>query len=250
MLADFLVQSSNNGIPIKLIYRLINLTFESQRAEMFCAISVPVLERAQSLAAESSDLNREEFQRMYRGILQGYLKYFVKKQPSAFQNWARDRVTCTCGDCWRLNLFLVSATQQVARFPVSKNKRHHLHRILDNNRVDCTHITERIIPETLVVTKRDKGKAAYDAWLSRCKEAHEALQRFDQDALRELLGDQQYEAIIGMHCIIMDEANAPSFLPRIAPLKETQQKATTSAQGPAQAGVKRKAQVIDLCDSD
>lgn len=192
MLADFLVQSSNNGIPIKLIYRLINLTFESQRAEMFRAISVPFLERAQSLAAESSDLNREEFQRMYRGVLQGYLKCFVKKQPPAFQNWARDRVTCTCGDFWRLNLLLVSATQQVARFLVGENKRHHLHRILDNDRVvDCTHVTERIIPETLVVTKRDKAKATYDAWLSRCKEAHETLQRFDQDALGSLLGDQQ-----------------------------------------------------------
>lgn len=241
---------SHMGIAVKILHSSVECVLDHQRSEMYRAVSIPYLTRIQKLAMRSSGGCLEEFQRMYCTTLEGYLKRFVQRQPPAFQNWARNRVTCSCGDCWRLNLFLVSATQQVARFPVSKNKRHHLHSVLDINRVDCTHITERIIPETLVVTKRDKGKAAYDAWLSRCKEAHEALQRFDQDALRNLLGDQQYEAIVGMHCIIMDEANAPAFLPRVAPLRETQQKARTSAQGPAQAGVKRKAEVIDLCDSD
>ena len=59
-----------------------------------------------------------------------------------------------CADCMSLAAFLSNPSQQVGRFKMGEMRRMHLHRRLDGNQMDCSHVTERIgSPQTLVVTK-------------------------------------------------------------------------------------------------
>jgi hypothetical protein len=53
-----------------------------------------------------------------------------------------------------LAAFLRDPAARVGRFPLRKDRRQHLHRIIDGRQCDCTHVTERKgSPQTLVCTK-------------------------------------------------------------------------------------------------
>ena len=71
------------------------------------------------------------------------------------QDWTRDaNLGCRCEDCQMLSRFLSDAAQQVARFPLRKDRRQHLHQQIDKHRLDLTHVTDRVgSPQTLVCTK-------------------------------------------------------------------------------------------------
>ncbi|HPM81543.1 MAG TPA: hypothetical protein PLF81_12635 [Candidatus Anammoximicrobium sp.] len=65
-----------------------------------------------------------------------------------------DKLSCKCADCRALSAFLADPDRQQARFPMAKERRRHLHSIIDSNRCDCTHVTERRgRPLTLVCAK-------------------------------------------------------------------------------------------------
>ena len=64
------------------------------------------------------------------------------------------KLSCSCGDCGTLSAFLANPDQKQGRFPLAKRRRQHLHQIIDGNRCDLTHVTERRgSPFTLVCTK-------------------------------------------------------------------------------------------------
>ena len=64
------------------------------------------------------------------------------------------KLSCTCPDCRELSQFLADAHESVHRFPVRKERRRHLHQIIESNSCDLTHITSRSgNPQTLVCTK-------------------------------------------------------------------------------------------------
>lgn len=64
------------------------------------------------------------------------------------------KLSCNCSDCQALSRFLANPNQQLARFPLAKARRQHLHGIIESNRCDNTHITERQgSPFTLVCIK-------------------------------------------------------------------------------------------------
>lgn len=64
------------------------------------------------------------------------------------------KLSCSCGDCHALSAFLANPEQKQGRFPLAKERRKHLHQIIDANRCDLTHVTERRgRPFTLVCTK-------------------------------------------------------------------------------------------------
>jgi hypothetical protein len=72
-----------------------------------------------------------------------------------------DKLSCTCRDCGALSAFLANPDQKQGRFPLAKKRRQHLHQIIDGNRCDLTHVTERRgSPFTLVCTKTT---ASYEA---------------------------------------------------------------------------------------
>lgn len=72
-----------------------------------------------------------------------------------------DKLSCKCRDCQALSAFLADPDQREARFPLAKERRRHVHNIIQSNHCDCTHVTEhRGSPHTLVCTKTT---ASYDA---------------------------------------------------------------------------------------
>ena len=81
------------------------------------------------------------------------------QKPSDYRR--ADKLSCTCGDCRALSAFLTNPEQKQSRFALAKNRRQHLHQIIDRNHCDLTHVTERRgRPFTLVCTKT---KASYEA---------------------------------------------------------------------------------------
>jgi hypothetical protein len=63
-------------------------------------------------------------------------------------------LTCSCPDCQELQSFALDPAERVHRFRLRKERRRHLHNMIDRHRLDMTHMTERVgSPQTLVCTK-------------------------------------------------------------------------------------------------
>ena len=75
--------------------------------------------------------------------------------PEAPKDWRQDvKIPCNCEDCHTLNKFAQNAEAQVGRFSIRKDRRRHLHQMIQRNSLDMTHVTERKgSPYTLVCTK-------------------------------------------------------------------------------------------------
>jgi hypothetical protein len=63
-------------------------------------------------------------------------------------------LSCSCPDCGELQTFARDPVERVHRFRVKKERRRHLHNVIDSHRLDMAHTTERVgSPQTLVCTK-------------------------------------------------------------------------------------------------
>ncbi len=81
------------------------------------------------------------------------------QKPADYRRSAK--LSCNCRDCRALSEFLADPDRREARFPMAKERRRHLHNIIDGNGCDCTHVTDRRgNPHTLVCKKTT---ASYDA---------------------------------------------------------------------------------------
>lgn len=86
--------------------------------------------------------------------------------PAAPQDWRQDVViSCGCADCDELQAFARDPVARTHRFSVRKDRRQHLHRQIESQGLDITHVTERIgSPQTLVC---NKDRRTYER---RCKQ--------------------------------------------------------------------------------
>ena len=75
--------------------------------------------------------------------------------PVAPNDWAiKTNTGCDCAPCRALRAFCQDPAARVARFPLRKELRRHLHQIIDSQRLDIAHVTERRgRPFVLVCTK-------------------------------------------------------------------------------------------------
>ncbi len=75
--------------------------------------------------------------------------------PPEPKDWRREPATgCKCADCAELNSFLKDPNIERLRLPLAEQRRRHLHDVIDSQRLDTTHVTERRgRPYTLVCTK-------------------------------------------------------------------------------------------------
>lgn len=75
--------------------------------------------------------------------------------PEAPRDWAMATdISCSCENCVKLRAFCADPVGRVARYPLRKELRKHLHRIIDGHGLDLSHETERRgRPFTLVCTK-------------------------------------------------------------------------------------------------
>lgn len=77
----------------------------------------------------------------------------VPPQPPS--DWRLDaELSCSCPDCQELQSFARDPAGRVHRFRIKKERRRHLHNMIDRHQLDMTHETERVgSPQTLVCTK-------------------------------------------------------------------------------------------------
>ncbi len=75
--------------------------------------------------------------------------------PEAPRDWDQKvLIPCNCEDCKELLAFANAPTMKTHRFRVRKDRRQHLHEMIDRGVLDMTHVTERQgSPQTLVCTK-------------------------------------------------------------------------------------------------
>ncbi|MEO2016980.1 MAG: 2OG-Fe(II) oxygenase [Fuerstiella sp.] len=76
-----------------------------------------------------------------------------KPQPPV--DFRRDnQFPCDCADCRSVKKFLVNADESSLKLPLAKQRRQHLHNMIDRNSIDLTHVTQRTgRPFTLVLRK-------------------------------------------------------------------------------------------------
>ncbi len=78
-----------------------------------------------------------------------------EQPPAPPTDWRQPvNLSCACEDCCGLHEFAIDAQAQVARFRVRKDRRQHLHQMIEKHSLDMTHVTDRQgSPQTLVCTK-------------------------------------------------------------------------------------------------
>ena len=120
---------------------------------------------------EDEELARSEG---YAALWKQAADFLLKRSsaaPAAPGDWTiAAEVSCDCSDCSKLRAFCRDSDRRVGRFSVRKDRRKHLHRMIDVHRLDLDHVTERRgSPYTLVLTKNRKS------YQRRCREYEEDL---------------------------------------------------------------------------
>ena len=89
---------------------------------------------------------------------------------------------CNCSDCKALIRFLDDPQLASTRMPLAKERRQHLHRVIDSKRLDCLHSTVRVgRPYVLVLTKT---MASHDARLKTYQRDVKNLARVNRALLQ------------------------------------------------------------------
>ncbi len=92
-----------------------------------------------------------------------------------------DKLSCHCPDCQVLSRFLGNPIERECRMPLNKERRMHLHQIIDGNRCDLTHVTERRgRPYTLVCRKTTASYERACATFERDKRNFSRLTEIEQ----------------------------------------------------------------------
>ncbi len=115
---------------------------------------VPAIERIQAQGDRMPPAVDQAVQHLWSSAAE-FLLLRSEIPPLPPQDWRlHQELSCTCADCTELQAFVRSPAERVHRFRVKKERRGHLHRMIDQNRLDMTHVTERVgSPQTLVCTK-------------------------------------------------------------------------------------------------
>ena len=107
------------------------------------------------------------------------------------------KLGCKCADCQALQAFARDPIERVHRFRVNKERRRHLHQVIDRNRFDMTHVTERVgSPQTLVYTK---DRRSFNARMKRYQgeiAAMRELVRLTQQSLGATAISKRMEAAV------------------------------------------------------
>ncbi|WQF83243.1 Putative prolyl 4-hydroxylase alpha subunit, Fe(2+) 2OG dioxygenase domain-containing protein [Colletotrichum destructivum] len=184
-------------LAMLLAMKLASFAPKMQAAD-FHPLWIPFLQKLLViLKTTKTPLTTPRYQQIFGAILESYRENYVGQKPSTPASGPSGgmclRLNCPCHDCRQLEAFLANPATQVCRFPVGKKARHHLHKQIEKQGIQCLHVTGRSGPQdTLVVTKLGPTmNAKYEA---KQKRAAEMFQSFDQTKLAILLGED-YPAI-------------------------------------------------------
>ena len=189
------------SVYVKLVYEASGCDLVAFDAFYFPLLSALIIRQTRHTGL------RKIHRTLFPGVLSLYVKRYVQIEPSA-GTWARNPEGCgrSCHDCESLDNFLMDPTLKSKRFPVPSSRRHHLHSML--NQTGHKHETERGRVETLVVTKRiGAADRKHEQWRQRFSAAQERINALDQEALKELLGEE-YESMIQLRADAMEWSEA------------------------------------------
>ena len=155
-----------------LLRRFLDWQFFHERYPLI-TVQIPA---AAQLATQAKDIVKQSsaVQDWIRRIDES-LQMQTQSAPKRPTNWQRpSKLSCTCADCVQLAEFLASPATAEARFPMAKQRRQHLHGIIERDRCDCTHETLRVGSPQVLVCKKTNG--SYDR---ACQEYKRDLEHLD-----------------------------------------------------------------------
>ncbi len=128
----------------------------ASRPDVFHPVTIVVPALEQLCAGQSSGV--PAVQRAVQALWTSAAEFLLLRSelpPRPPADWRLNiQLSCRCEDCTELQAFARSPTEVVHRFRVKKERRSHLHEIIDRHGLDMTHVTERVgSPQTLVCTK-------------------------------------------------------------------------------------------------
>jgi predicted 2-oxoglutarate/Fe(II)-dependent dioxygenase YbiX len=142
----------------KPLSRLVDHALASERYDLTDAHLAAIFVLERQLAKRSGDRPISRWLAACRRQLEDRTAQAPPK-PADYRRAAK--LSCNCRDCRALGEFLADPDRREARFPLAKERRRHLHTVIDRDGCDCTHVTEhRGSPHTLVCRKTT---ASYDA---------------------------------------------------------------------------------------
>ena len=126
------------------------------RPEIFnpVTLAVPAIERICAARRQKIALLDAPIRHLWTSAAEFLLRR-SETPPEPPSDWRMDvEIKCRCADCLELKAFARDEAARVHRFRVNKQRRSHLHGIIDRHRLDMTHVTERVgSPQTLVCIK-------------------------------------------------------------------------------------------------
>jgi hypothetical protein len=163
-----LVQSFITLGEIELFERLTTIIHDQPKQFDFTTVQIPALLEMETWLKRNVKRPCAPLHHWLVAVVEE-LESRASHPPQKPNDWRRESTTgCTCADCKELNRFFKDPNAKTLRLPLSKERRQHLHQVIDGKMLDATHTTERVgRPYTLVLTKT---QASYD----RALKAHEA----------------------------------------------------------------------------
>jgi hypothetical protein len=145
---------------------------------------IPILEK------NHVSLTTPAYQKFFSTLILSVPDRYLGPEPAKPANWSVPGLSCNCGDCQRVTAFLAYPTQMSGKFPMNKERRHHIHNRLDGDHIGCTHQSERNTnPHTLVITKTTRPQELkLQKWLKLLDQVVEQLSQFKAEHLATLLG--------------------------------------------------------------
>jgi len=128
----------------------------ASRPEVFSpvALVVPAIERVSVGRRRRTTAIDRGVRHLWESAAEFLLQHSeVPPQPPS--DWGLSvELLCSCPDCRELQTFARDPVERVHHFRVKKERRRHLHNVIDRHRLDMMHVTERVgSPQTLVCTK-------------------------------------------------------------------------------------------------
>lgn len=165
----------------------IALGIDTVPTPAFSTLFIPLLAKlADHFKSDPEHMSR--YETFFQRIVRTFQTRCVQLKPTT-GTWACDPEGCgRCKDCQKLDDFLRDPRRPVELFPVSKNRRMHLHQLLEDT--GHSHETNRNTkPETLVVKKKiSTSQRVSQQWEARVTESEKLLRDMDQTVLQKLLG--------------------------------------------------------------
>lgn len=117
-------------------------------------VVVPALERLQAGRKAEPPAVGSALDRLWVSAAE-YLLTRSEHPPQPPADWRLDtKFSCSCEDCHGLRVFARDPDATVYRIRLNRERRGHLHHVIDHLGLDMTHVTERVgSPQTLVCTK-------------------------------------------------------------------------------------------------